>query len=246
MPSRMPRTGTCGRRSGWMLLETVMATGLLVVGLGVIASQVQGADESIKQMGLRFRAMMLAEMQWALLDTGQVELTSVDEEEEEDFGPRYPDFGWRLTTEETSLDEMFVLKLEILHLPRESDYERDSFEHEDAEPVLTTYAMRLVPQPLDFGLDFGVPEDELEALSQKLDEIGIEGLDAYSFDPRMLATIPFEEFIEVLPTIADALHIDLTQFMSLLPPDILKAIEESGALGESEGQEDGEGEGARP
>ena len=117
------------RRRSWVLLETVFATGLLIVGLAVIGTQVQQADTSIREMRLRLRAMTLAEMQLARLDMGLVELDTVDELQEEDFGPRYPDFGWRLTIEETGHEELYLLKLEILHLLREGEYERDEFEH---------------------------------------------------------------------------------------------------------------------
>ncbi|MCC6649873.1 MAG: hypothetical protein IT348_01845, partial [Candidatus Eisenbacteria bacterium] len=98
-----------------MLLETVIASGLLVLGLAVLGSQVQPADKSIQRMELQMRALMLAEMQLAHLDTGLIEINSIDDVEEEDFGPRYQSNGWRLTTDETRTENLFRLKLEILH-----------------------------------------------------------------------------------------------------------------------------------
>ncbi len=225
--------GGCDRRRnrrGYVLLETVVATGLLIVGLAVIGAQVQDSQTSVRKMQRRIRAMMLAERQLALLDLGLVELDSVDEIEEGNFGPRYPNFGWMLTTEETSLENMYLLKLEIFHHLREEEYREDDFDFDNAEDLYTVYAMRATPQPVDFGRDFGLNDDELIELSETLGRLGIEGLDPEAFDLKILGKLDFEELLEALPVIMDAFGMDLSDFTSMLPPDLLEQIQESGFL----------------
>src|SRR3990170_1677399 len=136
-------------RRGYVLLETVIATGLLIVGLAVLGAQIQDSDTAIRQMRLRLRAMTLAEQQLAQMDLGLIELDSVDEVQEGDFGPRYPDFGWRLITEPTAIEGMYRLTVEILYLIREDAYKEDDFDYEAAETVFTTYSIRPTPQAMD-------------------------------------------------------------------------------------------------
>jgi len=233
-------TGTRRARGGWVLLETVIATGMLVVGLAVIGAQVQQADKTLKEMRLRLQAMMLAELQLAQLDLGLVELDSVDPIQEGDFGPRYPDFGWRLTIEETAREAVFLLKLEVLHLRRDGDYEPDSFEHDWSQSLHTVYAMRMAPQPLDLGVDLGLDDEELVELGEKLDLLGIDGLSVDALDPTILATLNFEDFLEVLPLIADAFGLDVSELLASLPPDLLEVIKDTGLLDEPASGEDEE------
>lgn len=236
-------------RRGYVLLETVVATGLLVVGLAVIGAQIQDADLSVRKMDRRIRAIMLAEQHLAQLDLGLIELDSVDEIEEGDFGPRYPDFGWVLTTEDTAVENMYLLRLDVLHFLRDGEYREDEFEHDDADMIFTLYAMRPTPQPMDLGVDFGLSEEEVADLADRFSDLGIPGLDPQSFDPALLGKVDFEELIAALPVIMDALGMQLGDLSSLIPPDILRQIQESGVLDEA-GESglldllDGEGDGS--
>lgn len=219
-------------RHGYVLLETVVATGLLVIGLAVIGAQVQDSQTSVRKMQRRIRAMMLAEQHLAMLDLGLVELDSVDELEEGDFGPRYPDYGWWLTTEDTAIENVYLLRLDVLHHLREDEYREDDFDFDNAETIYTVYAMRAAPQPVDFSQDFGLTEDEVVELGEKLGELGIEGLDPGEFDLRVLGKLDFEELLEALPVIMDAFGLELSDMASTLPPNLLRQIQESGLLDE--------------
>ena len=243
---RLAANGT-HRRSAYVLLETVIATGLLVVGLAVIGAQVQDSQKTVRKMERQLRAMRLAELQLGELEMGLIELDSVDEIEEEDFGPRYPDWAWRLTIEETALDQMYLMKLDILFHLRQDEYREDDYDFDSAEVLYTVYVMRATPEPVNFADDFGMTEEELFDLSEKLNEIGIEGLDPEAFDLRFFQNVDFEELVESLPLIMEALGMDLSDFMSQLPPDVLRQLEESGILGDdsesdgSEAPEEGDG-----
>jgi len=217
---------------GYVLLETVVATGMLIVGLAVIGAQVQDAQESLRTMDRRTQAMMLAERQLAELDMGLVELDSVDDVVEHDFGPRYPDWGWTLTTSETALANMFLERLDILYRSRDGEYKEDDFDHERAEIAYTLYTMRALQPPVNFAVDFGLDEEEARDLGDKFSNVGIPGLDVNAFDPRLLQNIDLEELMKALPVIMDALRMDISQLVGSLPPDLLQQLIDSGILGE--------------
>jgi len=227
-----------------------VATGMLIVGLAVIGTQVQDAQRSLHEMDRRTDGLMLAERLLAELDMGLLELDSVDELIEHDFGPRYPDWGWSLTISETALPNAFLQRLDVLHLRRDGPYKEDDFAHEDAEVVHTLYAMRVMQRPVNFAEDFGLDEDELKELGDRFTDIGIPGLDVGAFDPRFLQQTNLEELIKALPVIMDALHMDITQLVGTLPPDLLQQLIDAGVLGEDgqlntgaddEGQDGGPG-----
>lgn len=218
------------RRKAYVLLETVVATGLLVVGLAVLGAQVQNAQSSVRKMERRIRAIMLAEQQLAELEMGLVELQSVDEVEEGDFGPRHPDYGWLLTTEETAIENMYLLQLDVLHYLREDEYREDEFEFDDAETLYTIHIMKAAPQPVHFGEDFGLGEEELLELTKRLGELGIPDLDPTSFDMRFFQNVDFEELLQTAPLLLEALGMDIRSLTAMLPPQLLREIQESGVL----------------
>lgn len=230
-------TGRSVRAHGYVLLETVVATGLLIVGLAVLGAQVQDAHTSVRKMERRMRAMMLTQQHLAELEMGLIELQSVDEIEEGDFGPRHPDYGWRLITEETAIENTYMLQLEILHHLREDEYQEDDFDFDEAETVYTVYVMKAVPQPVHFGEDFGLNEEEMLELSKRLGDLGIPGLDPESFDLSFFQNVDFEELLESAPLLLDALGMDLADLSSMIPPDLLKQIQESGLLDGLSGSE---------
>ncbi len=225
------------RLRGYVLLETVIATGLLVIGLAVIGAQVQGAHTAIRKMERRTRAMMLADVQLAEMSMGLIELDTLDEEQEDEFGTRYPDWGWRLTLDDTEVETLYLLKLEVLYQPRENVEE--IFDYDEAEVVHTLYMFQAAPQKLNLAEAFGIPDDQMEELAEKLAATGIEGLDPEAFDPAVLASglEDFEEFIEVLPLLLDAFGIDISSLAGSLPPELLEAIRETGLLDGAEGEQ---------
>lgn len=234
-------------RRGYILLETVVATGLLIVGLAVIGVQIQDAGSSIQKMERQTRAMLLAERYFAYMDLGLVELDSVDEIQEGDFGPREPDWGWRLITELTAVDGMYRLTLEILHYIRKDDYREDDFPYDDAEKVFVTYAFRAGAQALDLGTDFGLTENELLEVAKKAAECGLQGFDPLTFDPAMMAKLETEELIKCLPVVLDFLGQDVGALEALLPAAAVEELKSAGVFGdEGDTNDPGGGEGGGP
>jgi len=198
---------------------------VLVVGLGVIGAQIQGASDGVHKMQRRMQAMMLGEMKLSELDLGLVELKSFDQVEESDFGPRYPNWGWRLITEKTGLEQMFSITMEVLYTQREADYKENSFDYDIAEQVYSLHAMRSGPRPLDLGVDFGLDKERFDEVSAQLDGLGIDGLDAASLDPSILAKLEIKDFLEVLPILADVMGIDVSDLLAGLPPEFSSLLE---------------------
>lgn len=222
-----------GRRGrGYILLETVVVTGLLVAGLAVIGAKVQDAQSAVWNMRREIETLMLAERHLAELDLGLIELDTVDEVQEGDFGPRFPDYGWVLTIEETAIKQMYLLKLDILHHLREDEYREDEFDYDAAELLRTVYAMRATPQPVNFAEDLGLNDDEMLELSEKISDLGIPGLDPEMFDPAIFGKLDFEELLESLPLLLEALRIDVTQLVSSIPTGLLEQLRNSGMLGD--------------
>jgi len=215
-----------------------MATGMLIVGLAVIGAQLQESNKAVHTMKLKTQAVMLAEMQLAQLDLGLVQLDSVDEVQEGDFGSRYPDWGWLLITEPTAIDGLFRLKVEVYHRFRDGEYRQDSFEYEHAEQIFSAIGFRQAPRPLDLATDFGMREDELAEFADKIGQAGIPCFEGGTFDSTCLANIDIEELMKTLPALKE-LGINLGDIESLIPPDLLESLKQSGLLGGEEPDDGG-------
>jgi len=135
---------------------------------------------------------------------------------------------------------MFGLSVSVWHHLRDGAYTLNSFDFEQAEVVHTLHVLRAAPQPLDLGLEFGLKEEEIEKVADQLSPLGIPGLDVDSFDPKVLASLDFDQLIQVLPVIADVLGVDISYLTSLVPPDVLQSLQESGLI-DAEGELQGEG-----
>lgn len=225
------RRGPLARR-GYLLLETVIATGVLIVGLAVIGAQVQDAVTTVRTMDERSRAMLLAEQHMAEIGLGLIKLDSADDEQEEEFGPRYPEFGWRLTIDDTAVDELFLLKLEILHFPRE-DFE-DEFDFDLARVLHTVYTMRQNPKnpaiPLSTIATAGGSQSSSEGGDDPLEEIDCECFDDLEFDLSCLLQLEIVDIIALGECLQD-LNIDpsglgLPQIE--IPPGVMALLEEYG------------------
>lgn len=232
------------RRPAYVMLETVIATGLLIVGLGVIGAQLQDSNAAVHKMRIKTQAVMLAETQLAMLDLGLVELDSVDELQEGDFGPRYPDWGWRLITEPTAIEGLFRITIEVLYLPALEDYREDSYDHDSADVIFTASAFRQPPRTLDLATDFGMSEDELKDFTDKVSQAGIPCFDGTTFDQACLADIDIEELFKALPALQE-LGINLGDLESIIPPDLLDSLRESGFMEQIEGAGGQQGQGGQ-
>jgi hypothetical protein len=95
------------RQPGFMLLEVLVAIGLLVLGMAVIGGQVQTAADLTRETDHLARLVFLAESRLAEIDSGLVvpneeigDETGV--EVEEDFGRLFPQYASRVTIRPTA------------------------------------------------------------------------------------------------------------------------------------------------
>ncbi len=231
-------------RRGYVLLETVIATGLLIVGLAVIGAQIQDSDAALKKMERKVRAVMLAELKLAELDMGVIKLTSVDDVVEGDFGPRYPDYGWQLISKASGIEGVYALTLDIMHIYHVGDWKPDDFDYASAEVVFATHTLHEKPMPFDLERDFGLPEDQLEDVSKQLSELSIPGLDISSLNLRTLAGLKFEDFVRALPVLSEVFGFNIDQLTGILPPQLRSLLEESGMGGDGNSNGNGNGDGS--
>ncbi len=226
-------------RRGYLLLETVVATGLLIVALAVIGGQVQKSDHAIKEMALQVRANTLAEQFLGEMDLGLVELDSLNNIERGDFGPRFPDWGWRMVTERTAIKNLFLLRIEILYLPRQDTYRQNTFEYDAAKTIETVYASRAKPERVDFALDFGLDEDAVNELSNRMADAGLPDFDPTSFNIRdYFGNTPSEDLMQQLPLLMDSLGFELKDVAAFVPPDLLEELKGMGLFGQPEAQDE--------
>lgn len=169
LKSRGPKPAA---RLGFVLLETLIATTLLVLGLAVIGTQVQRAYFETLEMERRTRALMLAESKLAELDTGLIVFDSLDEVMEEPFGPLFPDWGFRITVQPTLTEGLNQIHLEILYFMR--NYDRDDFDFEQAKVIHELYTFRMTPRRIDLQLDYGMDEESVNKLNELLSGVGME------------------------------------------------------------------------
>lgn len=218
----------------YVLLETVLATGLLALGLAIIGGQLQESVAASRTMELRMRALALVEMQLAHLDTGLIEFESIDDIHEGEFGGRFPEFAWRMTMDESAIEDIFQITLDILYEPFRVI--EDEFDFDDSEILYQFYVFRAAPRRLDLAVDFGVPEDQLEEIADLLASLGIPGLeDPTNIDGRSSAKADFEDIIKALPTLLAAMGMDVSDIVGQLPPEVLAALQEAGVLDGGDG-----------
>ena len=214
------------RVRAYVLLETVIATGLLLLGLMILGAQIQDSVSTVREMERRQRGVMMAETLLVEMSLGLIEFDSVDDVQEEEFGPRDPSFGYRIILDETAVPDLFHLTTEILYWQRED--EQDYFDFDNADILFTTRTMRMVPRKVNLQEAFGIPEDEFEDLSFKLEELGIPGLDPNDFDFSVLGgnKLTFDELVEALPVLLNAFGMNADDFLTQLPPQYREMLQD--------------------
>jgi type II secretory pathway pseudopilin PulG len=231
------------RNSGFMLLEIVVAVGLLILGMAVIGIQVQSSAERARKTDQTARVTFLAESKFAEIDTGLIQPS--DDVVEDDFGRLFPAYAWRLEFEPTGeLDAdsgdafdrfgLAQVRLEIYYDPlRDPD---DDFDYDQAEVVGRYYTLRAAPRPLDLTQDFGMEDDVAERLNEDLANSGDGSLDVHNFDPATFASLDLDQILEIAPLLMEAFGMSETELLALVPEEFKSQLEAIlAAQGEGEG-----------
>lgn len=232
------------RCPGYLLMEVVIALGLLTLGLATIGIQIQKAYDTSRDTQRILRAMHLAQSKMAELDARLIEDVdeAIEDDLEEEFGRLFPDFAWRLRLEPTQTENLWLVQLHILYQERQ-DVEEEEFDFDEAEVVYTLRTLRATPATIDPSRDFGADEEAMEDLAAAL--AGTD-LDPYNLDLSLLNQIPTEQLIELLMAFQEAGLLEGVNLGSMLPPEIMDLLGEAGAgdIGTS-GAGGGEGRGQR-
>lgn len=164
---RVPRRA----RHGAILLEVVLALGLLIFGMAVIGAQVRSALAAARECDMGMRAAMLTDTVLAELDANVIRPDLNDDEITGDFGVRAPGFTWRIEIEPCDTPNLFMATIDIgFSADQVADqiasptYEID-FDDPDVKIVRTAY--RLYPTPPDVNMerDYGLTPEDLDLLA---------------------------------------------------------------------------------
>ena len=229
------------RRRGYLLLEVVVALGLLVLGLATLGMQIQNAHETTYETKRTLRAMNLAESQLAQLEAGLIQNvdSAIEDDLEDEFGRLFPSYGWRLRLEPTETPELWAVRLDILYQLR-LDVEEE-FDFDEAEIVFTVRTLRATPVTIDPSRDFGADEETMQKLTEALS--GTD-LDAYALDLRAVGGLPIDQLLELLTAFREAGLLEGINLGSLLPAELLNMLEEAGADLDGDAGTNGQNEGA--
>lgn len=246
------RRGRLRPRPGYLLLEALVATTLMVLGLAVIGTQVQKAYFESMKLERLTRAQMLAESKLAELDTGLVDFNSFDEEMEEPFGPLFPDYGYRIRVQRTITEGLNQVRLQILYFPR--NYHREEFDFDRAQVLYDLYTFRMAPRPIDLQADYGMDEESITKFNDMMGAVGAE-FDGYNFPlQQFMRTADIEAIMKLLSD-EDLLQqlggFSKDEIMAGLPREVQQAIKDlqgqltgGGGGGKGGGGKGGSGDGS--
>ena len=198
------------------------------MGLATIGLQVQKAYDTSRDTQRLLRAMHLAQSKLAELDARMIENVdeAIEDDLEKEFGRLFPDFAWRLRLEPTQTEELWLVRLDILFQER-LDIEEEEFDFDESEVVYTLRTMRATPATIDPARDFGADEEAMENLAAAL--AGTD-LDPNNLDLSLLNRIPTEQLIELLMVFQEVGLFQAADLGSMLPPEVMELLAESGAF----------------
>lgn len=246
--SPIPNAGSRGirrtaqRPSAFILLEIVIAMAILILGMTVLGSQFQSSRQAAYETEWTYRALLLAESKLAELDTGLIVPEDLIEEE---FGPIFPDYAWRMRIEPTAVPDLHFITLDILRQPRINV--DTPFDFDKATVLYTAYTMRATPAQIDLTRDFGMGEEQADQLTEQLSNVGEFGIDPRNLDPSVFRELDLAELIDVLGPMLQALGMSTEDVMSMLPPELRDALQaqlEESAAAEEESPDEPADDGA--
>ncbi|NLE57763.1 MAG: hypothetical protein GX616_05335, partial [Planctomycetes bacterium] len=164
-------------RRGVMLLEVIVALGLLVFGLAIVALQIDSGLKIAKSNRLYTQAMMLVDSKLAEVEAGVIQPDMLEQEVKGDFGILYPGFTWRIEIEPTEIDGFYMAKIEIGHcesaVQQQIDDPMSEIDIEDSDTIIVRTAYRLFPKPADINLerDYGITSEQMDAMLADLEGV---------------------------------------------------------------------------
>ena len=168
---------------GVVLLEVIFSMGLLLFGMAIVGGQIIVGLKSAKTADTYIRTVLLVDMVMAELEGGRIRLSDsdsevLDDEQSGGFGLRYPGYSWKMDVEETDIDDLYMIKLDIGYSDADRVVQLDDPEYEidfeDRETVIyTVYRLWAAAPRIDLEGDFGIKEEDVEQL---LGSLGLAGM----------------------------------------------------------------------
>lgn len=157
-------------RRGAILLEVVVSLGLLVAAMAVIGYQISTSLNMAQATDLRTRTLLLVDSKMAELDAGVLNPSWAGDDLRGYFGIAYPGYSWRMRVKPAEITNLYLVALDIGFNERQVNQQVDNPDLEihiddpDTQILRTVY--RLVPKPADVSVqrDFGVTQEELDAM----------------------------------------------------------------------------------
>lgn len=206
-----------------MLLEVVIALGLLILGMAVVGAQIRDSAIRARQTDQTARVAFLAESKIAELDAG---LIIPEQEIEKDFGPLFPRYGWRMHITPANEPDLNLIELEILYDEHRESYHESVFDFENALVMNNFYTLRFTPRPLNLTTDFGLDEDKADEINQDLAGVGDGMLDVRQFDPSLFRDLSLDQIVQLMPTLMQAFNIEQSALMNMVPPELRSQLEQ--------------------
>ncbi|TWT40318.1 hypothetical protein RAS1_40260 [Phycisphaerae bacterium RAS1] len=185
-----------GRARAALLLEVVIALTIMVAAIAMLGSQLVNGLQLVQIDEKQTRGAELADRMLSLLEMDQELLQRVftDQEDSGDFGEAHPGYFWRVHLEPTPTVGLGQVTLTILF---NEDQERlDSIDA--AKPVRTVSLLKADPGKINLATDFGLAEDQMEALNQALPLLGI---DPTALNPQDIVSRDPIELFQLLQTL---------------------------------------------
>jgi hypothetical protein len=189
---------------GFVLLEVVVALGILLTAVSMIGAAMSNANRTAIGAVERSRALMFTEQIIAYYDTGQFqeenqnlrEVSGSFAEGETAIAPG--GWGWSLKVDQ----DINVEGLEHVTI-RVVEGDPDG-PIEEQRPILVTHLLRAEKRNINLQDDFGLTESQLEEITELIPG-GAALIDPTDFDPTSLARLDMNMLMEMLPTIMQAI-----------------------------------------
>jgi hypothetical protein len=160
-----------------MLLEVIVALGLLVFGMVMVALQIDSGLKVARSNDLQTRAMMLVDSKLNEIESGIIQPNEAQGEMKGDFGILYPGYTWMIKIDPTDIEGFYMATITIGYradaVQGQIDDPQKQIDFEDQGTKILRTAYRLFPKPADVNLerDFGLTEDDMNQMLTALSGI---------------------------------------------------------------------------
>lgn len=165
-------------RRGAMLLEVIVALGLLAFGLTVVGLQINSGLKIAQSNRLYTMATMLVDSKLDEVESGILQPDLIEREVKGDFGILYPGYTWRIEINPTEIEGFYAATIEIGYresaVQEQIDDPKAEIDIEDPGTKILRTAYRLFPKPADINLerDFGITQDDIDEMMADLSGAG--------------------------------------------------------------------------